>query len=213
MQHILIYSDSLSWGLIPGTRKRLPFEQRWPGVLEGVLIKSGLNIRVIENCLNGRRTTWNDPFKPGRDGSIGLAQVIEMHSPLKLIILMLGTNDFQATHSNDAYLSAQGMSKLVQIIKLSPIEPGMPEPDIMIVAPPGFLEPKGSIASKFIGAQQRSIGLSAELAKVADEHSTLYFDASGVVEASKIDGVHLDENQHSLLGTTIAAMIAKEKII
>ena len=43
----------------------------------------------------GAERFWNDPFKPGRDGSQGLAQVIEMHSPLALIILMLGTNDFQ----------------------------------------------------------------------------------------------------------------------
>ena len=34
MQHILVYADSLSWGLVPLTRKRLPFDQRWPGVME-----------------------------------------------------------------------------------------------------------------------------------------------------------------------------------
>ena len=28
MQHILVYSDSLSWGIIPKTRKRLLVEQR-----------------------------------------------------------------------------------------------------------------------------------------------------------------------------------------
>lgn len=30
LQHILVYSDSLSWGIVPTTRKRLLFEQRWP---------------------------------------------------------------------------------------------------------------------------------------------------------------------------------------
>ena len=65
MQHILVYSDSLSWGIIPTTRKRLLFDQRWPGVMEMSLCSSGKKVRVIEDCLNGRRTVWDDPFKPG----------------------------------------------------------------------------------------------------------------------------------------------------
>ena len=89
MNQILVYSDSLTWGIIPNTRNRLPFGKRWPGILEASVNKAGNNVRVIENCLNGRRTVWDDPFKNGRDGSEGLAQVIDMHSPLKLVILML----------------------------------------------------------------------------------------------------------------------------
>ena len=81
MDQILIYSDSLTWGIVPGSRKRLSFEKRWPGVFEHSLIKSGRNIRVIENCLNGRRTVWNEPFRESRDGSQELAQVVEMMSP------------------------------------------------------------------------------------------------------------------------------------
>jgi lysophospholipase L1-like esterase len=34
MKHILIYSDSLTWGIIPNTRKRLPFAKRWTGIFE-----------------------------------------------------------------------------------------------------------------------------------------------------------------------------------
>ncbi|MCP5006998.1 MAG: GDSL family lipase, partial [Planctomycetes bacterium] len=115
MEQILIYADSLTWGIIPNTRKRLSYEKRWPGVFEKSLNSRGYNVRVIENCLNGRRTAWSDPFKEGRDGSQGLAQVIEMNSPLKLVILMLGHNDFQCTHDNNAWLSAQGTQKLISI--------------------------------------------------------------------------------------------------
>jgi len=73
-------------------------------VFENTLNEAGSNVRVIENCLNGRRTVWSDSFKEGRDGSQGLAQVIEMQSPLKLVILMLGSNDFQCTHDNNAWM-------------------------------------------------------------------------------------------------------------
>jgi lysophospholipase L1-like esterase len=204
MNQILVYSDSLTWGIIPNSRERLPFEKRWPGVFENALNEMGENVRVIENCLNGRRTVWSDPFKEGRDGSQGLAQVIEMHSPLALVILMLGSNDFQCTHNNNAWLSAQGTSKLIQIIRQAPIEPCMPVPEIMIVVPPPIIEPKGVIASKFEGAENRCVGLAAELENIAKEHSVLYFNAGTVTGASTVDGIHLDENQHQLLGKAIA---------
>jgi hypothetical protein len=42
---ILVYADSLTWGIIPDTRKRLPFEERWPGVLESHLRDSGTRVR------------------------------------------------------------------------------------------------------------------------------------------------------------------------
>lgn len=213
MHQILIYSDSLTWGIIPNTRKRLSYQSRWPGVFENVLKQAGFNIRVIENCLNGRRTAWSDPFKEGRDGSQGLAQVIEMHSPLKLVIIMLGSNDFQCTHNNNAWLSAQGMGKLIEIVKGAPIEPGMSTPDIMIVAPPPIVTPKGPIAKKFSGAEIRSVGLATELAKIADEHSVYYFNAGDVTEASLIDGIHLDENQHQILGIAFAEKVIEKYIL
>ncbi|WP_207062886.1 SGNH/GDSL hydrolase family protein [Motiliproteus sp. SC1-56] len=210
MNQILVYSDSLTWGIIPNTRERLAFEKRWPGVFENTLIKLGKNVRVVENCLNGRRTTWSDPFKDGRDGSQGLAQVIEMHSPLKLVILMLGSNDFQCTHDNNAWLSSQGTAKLIQIIRQAPIEPGMPVPEIMVIAPPPIVKPKGVIADKFEGAERRCAGLAAQLENVANELSTHFFNAGSVTEASAIDGIHLDEKQHRTLGKAIAYAVSEK---
>ena len=208
MEHILIYSDSLTWGIIPNTRNRLSFEKRWPGIFESSFNAQGNNIRIIENCLNGRRTTWDDPLKPGRDGSQGLAQVIEMHSPIKLVILMLGTNDFQCTHDNNAWLSAQGTMKLINIIRQAPIEPGMPIPKIMIIAPPRIIQPKGIISAKFKDAEKRSAGLADALKEVAKEATVHYFDAGSVTEASSIDGIHLDAEQHKILGLAISKAVS-----
>ena len=103
MKQILVYSDSLTWGIIPGTRRRLDFNYRWTVFIENLLNQSETKVRVIENCLNGRRTVWDDPFLPGRKGVDGIQQVIEMHSPLDLVILALGTNDFQSMHDFNAW--------------------------------------------------------------------------------------------------------------
>jgi lysophospholipase L1-like esterase len=213
MQQILIYSDSLTWGIIPETRKRLPFDKRWPGIFEIALVAAGKNVRVIENCLNGRRTCWNDPYKDGRDGSQGLAQIVEMHSPLALVILMLGTNDFQSMHKNNAWLSAQGMAKLVEIVRKAPIEPGMPVPEVMIVCPPLISKPKGTMTEKFRGADEKCASLPDELARVTNEYSTHYFDANSVIGTSPLDGVHLDANQHDLLGKALAKLVVESNML
>ncbi len=135
MQQVLVYSDSLAWGIIPATRKRLAFEARWPGVMEITLTEQRHSVRVIEDFLNGRRTVWEDPFKSGRNGLDGLAQRIEVNSPLALVMLMLGTNNFQSMHPHTAWHAAQGIATLVAAIRQAPIEPGMPSPQILAALP------------------------------------------------------------------------------
>jgi lysophospholipase L1-like esterase len=204
VRQILVYGDSLTWGIIPNTRKRLEFAERWPGVLENQLNEAGLRARIMEDCLNGRRTVSDDPFKPGRNGFEGLAQRIEIHSPLALVILMLGTNDFQFCHPyNDAWAAAQGVAALVNEIRKAPIEPGMPVPPVMIVAPPLIRTPKGPIAPKFKAAAERCAGLAEAYRQIAAELGCGFFDAEQVTSSSVVDGVHLDADQHAKLGKAL----------
>ena len=208
VKQILVYADSLSWGIIPGTRDRLEFDARWPGVLENELIAGGQSVRVIEDCLNGRRTVWDDPFKEGRKGIVGLAQTIERHSPLSLVILMLGTNDFQSMHAHNAWHASQGIAALVIAIRQAPVEPGMPIPPILVVAPPPIQNPKGAIAPKFLGADRKCDGLAEEYRKVAKEMNFHFFDSGTVTSTSSVDGVHLDREQQQVLGKAMARVVA-----
>lgn len=204
MKQILVYSDSLTWGIVPSTRRRLDFDARWPGVMENELNRNGRKYRVIENCLNGRRSAWDDPYKPGRNGLAGVGQVIEMHSPLALVVLMLGTNDFQSMHTNNAWHSAQGIRALITAMRQAPIEPGMAVPPVLLIAPPPITRPKGVIAPKFEGGEIKCQGLAREYEVVAEEMACWFFDSSAVISVSEVDGVHLDKKQHHLLGKTIA---------
>ncbi|HEV7967891.1 MAG TPA: SGNH/GDSL hydrolase family protein [Candidatus Acidoferrales bacterium] len=209
LHHILVYADSLTWGIVPNTRKRLRFDQRWPGVLENKLNGLGHRVRLVENCLNGRRTVWEDPFKPGRNGMSGLAQCIEMNSPLALVILMLGTNDFQFSHPyNNAWSAAQGIAALVNEIREAPIEPDMPVSPILVVCPPPICSPRGVLAAKFAGAEQRCTGLAEAYLGVSSDLSCHFFDAASVTSSSRIDGIHLDEDQHLALGQALAGIVA-----
>ena len=208
MHQILVYADSLSWGIIPDTRERYAFDQRWPGVMEIELQGMGLDVRVIEDCLNGRRTVWEDPFKPGRNGIIGIEQRIEANSPLSLVIVSLGTNDFQFMHQNNPWHSAQGVGAVISAIRRAPIEPGMPAPPILVVAPPPIQKAKGAIAPKFEGAEHKAVGLTSAIEHVADETGCAFFDAGSVTTTSKVDGVHLDLDQHLSLGNAVAKKVA-----
>lgn len=202
---ILVYGDSLSWGIVPNTRSRFLFEQRWPGIVERELKSAGIKVRVIEDCLNGRRTAWDDPYKPGRNGLEGLEQRIEINSPLSLVIVFLGTNDFQSMHQHNAWQSAQGVGAIIDSIRRAPIEPGMPIPKILVVAPPKVQEAKGDMAPKFEGAEEKAVDLAAAIKAVAEGNDCYFFDAGSVTKTSRVDGVHLDEDQHAALGRAIAA--------
>jgi len=208
MQQILVYADSLSWGIVPLTRNRLPFDKRWPGVMEIALDARGTKVRVIEDCLNGRRTVWDDPFKPGRNGLAGLAQRIEVNSPLALVVLMLGTNDLQSMHPHNAWHAAQGVAALINAVRGAPIEPGMRVPPILLVAPPPVETPKGPLAPKFAGAELKCAGLAQAYREVAESLNCAFFDAASATRSSRVDGVHLDEDQHLALGRALADAVA-----
>lgn len=206
--HALVYSDSLTWGIVPGTRQRLPFEHRWPGVLYDALAAGReRHVRVTEDCLNGRRTAFDDPYKPGRNALAGIAQVIEAQSPLDLVILMLGTNDFQSMHQHHPWHAATGVAALINAIRTSPIEPGMPVPPILVVAPPQLEDPRGPIGPKFAGGDVASRGLAEALRTVSEETSCAYFDANHVTPCSRVDGVHLDADQHRALGLALTPVV------
>jgi lysophospholipase L1-like esterase len=130
---------------------------------------------------------------------------MEIHSPLSLVILMLGTNDFQFSHPyNNAWSSAQGITALVHEMRKAPIEPGMPTPRILIACPPPLCAPRGALAAKFAGAEQRSVGLAEAYREVSASLACHFFDAGHVTPASLVDGVHLDRDQHLKLGAAFA---------
>jgi lysophospholipase L1-like esterase len=133
---------------------------------------------------------------------------MEIHSPLSLVILMLGSNDFQFSHPYDnAWSAAQGISVLVKLIREAPIEPGMPVAPVLVVCPPPIVSPKGPVAAKFQGAEERSAGLADAYREVASTLGCHFFDAAGVTSSSRVDGILLDQDQHLALGHALAEFV------
>jgi len=85
---IVCFGDSNTWGFDPASGERFPADVRWPGVLRAQL---GGGYQVIEEGLNGRTTTVDDPLQPHRNGLTYLPPCLESHKPLDLVTIMLGT--------------------------------------------------------------------------------------------------------------------------
>lgn len=205
-KHILCYGDSVSWGIVPGSRNRHAWEKRWPGMLQQLL---GPQARVVEECLNGRTTAWEDPFRPGRNGRDLLSIALQTHAPLDLVIIFLGTNDLQAVHGVSAYESAQGAAALVDIVLAARPEPMTAPAQVLLVAPPRILCPSGAMTEKFRGAEEKSAHFAQWYAKVANERGCHFLDAAQVVAPSPVDGVHFDEAQHQQFAVAIHPLVQR----
>jgi len=80
---------------------------------------------------------------------------------------------------------------LVNDIRNAPIEPGMPVPPVLVICPPPIGPPKGFIAAKFLGADERCQGLADAYREVTSALGCHFFDAGSVTASSRVDGIHL----------------------
>lgn len=199
-KHVLCYGDSMSWGIVPGSRQRHPYDKRWTGILQQLL---GNDIRVIEECLNGRTTVWNDPFRPGRNGKDLLLPILHSHAPIDLVIIFLGTNDLQSFYGVGAYESSLGAGVLVDMVQGCRAEPMLLAPQVLLVAPPRIIRPAGTMVEKFHGAGEKSTQFTRCYARIAEERGCSFLDAAEFIQPSKVDGVHLDELQHQQLAVAL----------
>ena len=208
MRNVLIYGDGLSWGLIPGTNKRLPFEKRWGGVLESTINgQKKAKIRITENCLPGRSSAWDDPFQPGRNGLKEIDACIESQSPLAIVIIMLGTWDLLPSRAVSAQQSALGIAAITKRIQALHYTADIAMPEILIVSPPPLAKPSPSLRCFFEGAVDKSQALAEAYREICHPLNCHFFAAGSITSISKVDGVHLDEEQHEVLGSSLVPIV------
>lgn len=195
---ILCFGDSNTYGYIPGGG-RYDKHTRWPGRLQGFL---GEQYRVIEAGLNGRTTIFDDMLCPGRCGLDDIGVDVELHSPLDLLIIMLGTNDCKTQFHTSARAIAEGLESVLKRAETSSAGPFK----VLVIAP-APLGDEAAHADFGMEFNETSIKISKELseeyAKVADELGYEFLDAANVTAVSSADGVHLDEAGHEALALAV----------
>ena len=214
MKTIVAFGDSLTWGYDPadallppgGVAHRFADEVRWTGVLAAAL---GAGYQVITEGLCGRTTVWDDPVDAYRCSKEQLVPVLDSQAPLDLVIIMLGTNDLKSRFAGSAFDIACGAGLLVEQALSAAAGDFNGPPKVLLVAPPHLGEKvdESSLALLFAGALAESKKLAAYYQAVASQYGVAFFDAAQVVKASAIDQVHLDADQHKLLGQALAPVV------
>lgn len=201
MKSILCFGDSLTWGYNPVDKSRFPFEKRWTGIVQNHF---GARARVIEEGLNGRTTVRDDPYMPGRNGFQALPMLLESHSPIDVIVLMLGSNDLKVYFNLSADEIAFGCMSLVRLIQRTSPGHQAKSPQILLVSPPHLQEVDGFYGLMFAGRIETSKQLAHAYQSLAERFGCSYLNAAEHAQASSVDGAHLEEAANLKLGQAIA---------
>jgi lysophospholipase L1-like esterase len=204
---ILLFGDSNTHGTKPmpdlGGAGRFDRHARWAGRLRKLLP----DWEVIEEGHPGRTTVHDDPVEGNhRNGLTVLPALLESHTPIDLVLVMLGTNDLKERFSVNAGDIAHSLERLARIIRASACGPEGKGPEVLLVAPPPIVE-VGCLAGMFAGGAAKSASLAREIEAAAKRAGVRYLDAGTVVKVSPIDGVHYDAEANPALAAAIAAAI------
>lgn len=201
-KRILCFGDSITWGYNPADGTRFAYHQTWPGVMEKSL---GEDYKVITEALVARTTCFDLPYAPDRNGSKFLPMIMESHSPIDLVIIMLGINDLMHLSGKKADESAWGLLSLIRIA-YTPLFGGAP-PKILIIAPP--LPGKMSDFSKqgFGGAESEIQKLPEAQKIVAETALCDFMDSNDFIKVESVDGLHPMPEQYKILGEKAAEKV------
>ena len=194
MKSILCFGDSNTYGVNPENNGRFDRTERWTGRLQSLL---GPDYYVIEEGYKGRTTCFADDSDPFRSGIKVLDLIMKTHSPLNLVIVMLGTNDFKTQFNMTAKVSAHALKKIVEKIKSYGAQ-------VLIVSP--IMLGADIENSNFWELDRHS---AEEIKKTPDFYSRVasltgsaFFDASTVASTGP-DSLHMNAQGHKALAAAL----------
>jgi len=208
MKSILCYGDSLTYGADPDTGGRHALADRWPSALGAAL---GDAVHVVAEGLGGRTTAFDDnTTNADRNGVRILPTVLASHSPLDLVIIMLGTNDLKPAIHGRALTASYGVRRLIEVIRGHYVRPGDICPQILIVSPPHAVPTDDAEFAEMFGEGVAQSQLLADIyQRRADEAGVHFFDAANVAVASRKDGVHLDAANTRAIGQGLVPLVTE----
>lgn len=207
-KRILCFGDSLTWGYDPDRRVRFPEEDRWPMVLQARL---GAGCTVIEEGQNGRTIATEDPAEGEKNGLRYIGPCLESHSPLDLVIVMLGSNDCKRKFAYSAMDIAGEMQifleKVLSYLHFRCGDRG----ELLLIAPPPINE---AIRDSWLGdsfgyenARKVSLELADWYRQLAEMYHCHFLNGADFARASDSDGCHLDRENQRKLGEAAAAYV------
>ena len=206
---ILCFGDSLTWGDDPAcVGHRLP--HRWPVSLQDAL---GPGYVIIEEGQCGRNIATDDPPEGEKNGIKYILPCLESHSPLDLVIIMLGTNDLKREFNYSMQDIVWEMERFLQKVLAHRQFQSSTHYDILLMSPPPLND--GLLTSWLGDVFEYEVGLKKSTAlrkwyrELAEKYEIGFLDAGEYAASSKLDGVHMDDENQRLLGDAVADTVRK----
>ncbi|MFD6455731.1 GDSL-type esterase/lipase family protein, partial [Nocardia sp. NPDC060220] len=201
------FGDSNTFGQPAEGRGRWPADVRWTGRLQQRL---GSGYAVIEEGLGGRTTDLNDPDRDDRNGRAYFQPCLRSHSPLDMVVVMLGNNDLKTKFGREPDAVATALEGYIDNVERTAWTRTGAVPAVLLVSPihidanqPGFSEQSSEYDDDSV---RKSRELGGAIRRVATRRGVLFADAA-TVGCPGIDGVHLSRDSHEQVSRLIAEKI------
>ncbi|MBQ4523226.1 MAG: GDSL family lipase [Lachnospiraceae bacterium] len=198
---ILCIGDSNTWGYNPTNGQR--YKRRWTKVLVGLMPEN----EIVEEGLNGRTLLSADPVIKERCGITGLKMLLMSHKPVDYVVVMLGTNEMKKFFECSADYVAKGIREFIEVIQNPEIWQRFQVPKLLIISPVLIREElleNGDVFGEFDeNSVLQSKCLARAIEKVCREYKVEFMNAADYAEASLVDYIHMDEENHRKLAEAV----------
>ena len=215
MINILVFGDSNSWGYTDKDQGKR-YNNRWPIILSKKLNNLGIKSHIHEDCLPGRTTNISDPIDGDHfNGASVFKSTLLAHSPIDLILLMLGTNDLKKRFNREPVDVGLGIKELINISKSTNSGKGSwhdeNKSELIVITPP-TLSIKCSDKNwinydDWINAYEKSKKLQSVFKKICLSENVEIIDSNNYVETSELDPIHWSKESHHKFGKGISKAI------
>lgn len=205
---IICFGDSNTYGYDTETNGRFPRDARWTGVLAQEI---GAGHEVIEEGLCGRTSVFQDPLTEGLSSLDYITPCLMTHSPVDLLIVMLGTNDVKERFSATPRNITGGFARLLLKAQQTPAW-STKGPQILVVAPPPIkpLYIQGVFAGEMgDGCSQKTHLLPELYQEMAQTNGYSFLNGGDFAEMRDLDGMHMDAANHAKLGRAVAKKVCE----
>ena len=218
LKRILIFGDSNSWGYTDEDNGHR-YEKRWPVLFNQELIQKGFDTEILEDCLPGRTTNIDD-LQDGihLNGAKVLKSSLLSHSPINLVILMLGTNDLKIRFQRTAENIGDGIKELIQIVLDTNSGSGgwhdVNKSNLAVICPPTLGEksndPTWINFKEWEGGLKKSKELYFSFENICNEMGVDLIDANKFCQSSSIDPIHWSKPMHMKFSENLAKIIGQK---
>ena len=200
--NILFFGDSNTYGYDYHTLGR--YDNRFTTLLQDSL---GSSFRIIEEGLPGRTSVFNDELTYGLSGLDYILPCLRSHSPIDLVVVMLGTNDIKERLGANASVINLGLQRLIKTI-INERDSFRDLVRVLLISPPivkdGVIDYYPTMG---FGCELKSKELIPLLRESAIELGIDYLCASDYVEFSDIDKMHFEQEMHYVFAKVLEKKI------